>query len=98
MISEATEMSKPVCRDMPFSVAALPTSISRRNLSLTSITRFQATRSGSMSSRANLGEKAMDAQSELLKDNLQHARGMAMGAQSDRLEWHMQDALLDMLH
>mmetsp|Transcript_6815 Transcript_6815/g.21881 ORF Transcript_6815/g.21881 Transcript_6815/m.21881 type:complete len:263 (+) Transcript_6815:328-1116(+) len=53
MISEATEMSKPVRRGLPFaSVAARPISISRRERSQVSRTRFQVMVSGSMSSRA----------------------------------------------
>ncbi len=54
MISLATVISKPVRRVFPFSSGPRPTSISRRNRSLVSITRRHVIESGSISRRANL--------------------------------------------
>mmetsp|Transcript_2203 Transcript_2203/g.7246 ORF Transcript_2203/g.7246 Transcript_2203/m.7246 type:complete len:273 (-) Transcript_2203:486-1304(-) len=52
MISEATAMSYPVSRVMPFSAGPWPTVILRRKRSFTSTTRFQEMAAGSMSRRA----------------------------------------------
>mmetsp|Transcript_10285 Transcript_10285/g.14878 ORF Transcript_10285/g.14878 Transcript_10285/m.14878 type:complete len:212 (-) Transcript_10285:631-1266(-) len=54
MISEATVMSKPVSRILPFSVVFKPTVIFRRNRSFTSTTRCSLILDGSMSKRTNL--------------------------------------------
>mmetsp|Transcript_368 Transcript_368/g.1398 ORF Transcript_368/g.1398 Transcript_368/m.1398 type:complete len:205 (+) Transcript_368:963-1577(+) len=54
MISEATVMSKPVLRVLPFSVGDSPTVISRKKRSFMSTTRLHVMRSGSMSKRTNL--------------------------------------------
>lgn len=50
---EATEMSKPVRRVMPFSALPWPMVISRNMRSFTSVTRFHEMVSWSMSRRAN---------------------------------------------
>ncbi len=48
MTSEATAMSKPVCRGMPLSLPPRPTTISRRQRSFRSTTRFHWMVRGSM--------------------------------------------------
>ena len=63
MISDATEMSNPVARVWPFSVAAWPVVMPRRNRSLTSRTRLQDTAAGSMSSRTNAALSSSDSSS-----------------------------------
>mmetsp|Transcript_19119 Transcript_19119/g.62755 ORF Transcript_19119/g.62755 Transcript_19119/m.62755 type:complete len:268 (-) Transcript_19119:541-1344(-) len=62
MISDATAMSKPASRVMPFSLGPLPISTLRRKRSQVSSTRFHVIVAGSRSRRANLarcsGERA----------------------------------------
>ena len=56
MISEATEMLKPVCLVFPFSAVPCPTVMALRNLSLISTTRFHVIVDSSTSNLTNLRE------------------------------------------
>ena len=60
MISDATEMLKPVCLVFPFSAVPCPTVMALRNLSLISTTRFHVIVDSSTSNLTNLRKSKLE--------------------------------------